>query len=64
MGLKIKKLFSLLGKTSQTDQRTTRDQDRRGLTGGQGGTGTSPQGETGHLIVKETAIPTATKTER
>lgn len=52
------------GKTSQTDQRMTRDQDKRGLTGGQGGTGTNPQGETGHLTVKETVIPTARKTER
>lgn len=52
------------GKTSQTDQRMTRDQDKRGLTGGQGGTGRSPQGETGHPTVKGTAIPTATKTER
>lgn len=52
------------GKTSQTDQRMTRDQDKRGLTGGQGGTGTNPQGETGHLTAKETVIPTARKTER
>lgn len=52
------------GKTSQTDQMMTRDQDKRGLTGGQGGTGTNPQGETGHLTVKETVIPTARKTER
>lgn len=64
MGLKINKLFFLLGKTSQTDQMMTRDQDKRGLTGDPGGTGRSPQGETGHPTVKGTAIPTATKTER
>lgn len=52
------------GKTSQTDQRMTKDQDKRGLTGDPGGTGRSPQGETGHPTVKGTAITTATKTER